>query len=233
MTNFKEIFKEYNIELTDSNIEKINNYYNILIEENNKYNLTNIVDYEEFFIKHVLDSALPINLIEKNKNIVDIGCGAGFPSVIFSILREDLKILGIDSVNKKTNFINIVKEKLNLKNINAEHIRIEDYAKKYREKINIVTGRAVAPLNIFLEYSIPLIKKDGYVLIYKSQNVENEILNSQNAFKELNCYIDKKINYKIKYKDEFIERVVLIVKKNKKTDMKYPRDKNKPRLNPL
>lgn len=233
MTNFKEIFKEYNIELTDSNIEKINNYYNILIEENNKYNLTNIVDYEEFFIKHVLDSALPINLIEKNKNIVDIGCGAGFPSVIFSILREDLKILGIDSVNKKTNFINIVKEKLNLKNINAEHIRIEDYAKKYREKIDIVTGRAVAPLNIFLEYSIPLIKKDGYVLIYKSQNVENEILNSQNAFKELNCYIDKKINYKIKYKDEFIERVVLIVKKNKKTDMKYPRDKNKPRLNPL
>lgn len=233
MNNIKNIFKKYNIDLLDDQIEKINTYYNILIEENSKYNLTNITDYNEFLIKHFLDCALPINYIEKNKKIVDIGCGAGFPSVIYSILREDLEILSIDSVNKKTNFINIVKEKLNIKNINTKHIRIEDFAEKYREKIDIVTGRAVAPLNIFLEYSVPLIKENGYIIIYKSQNIENEIKNSQNAFKELNCYIYKTINYKLNINNKEIERNILIVKKNSKTNIKYPRKNNKPRINPL
>ena len=233
MEKYKNIYKNFNIEINNTQFKQINEFYKILIEENKKYNLTNIVEYDEFLVKHILDSALPINLIKKNKNLVDIGCGAGFPSIVFSILREDLKITGIDSVNKKIKFIDIVKEKLNLKNINTEHIRIEDFAKKNREKIDIVVGRAVAPLNIFLEYSVPLIKLDGYIIIYKSQNIKEEINNSKEAFNKLDCYIEKIINFEIKTNNEILERNILIVKKNKKTNKIYPREKNKPRTNPL
>ena len=227
----KERFSAYNIELTKEQTVMFEKYYNLLIEWNNKFNLTSITDMQEVIEKHFVDSVLPYNLLPQNAKAIDIGAGAGFPSIPLKIVRPDISFLLIDSVNKKITFINEVINKLDLQNVVALHTRIEDLASNpaYRETFDICVSRAVARLNTLAEYSLPFIKIGGSMVAYKSRQIKDEVLEAQKAITLLGGEIkDISINNL-----ENGERNVLIVEKINNTPDKYPRDKNLPRTKPI
>ena len=194
-------------------------------------NLTAITEWNDVLFKHFLDSVLPEKEFLKNSNVVDVGAGAGFPSIPLKIIRSDLNITMIDSLLKRVNFLNETIEKINLKNISAIHSRAEDFAKEKRESFDIATARAVAPLPTLLEYLLPLIKVGGLCIIYKSTKLEEELTLSQNAIKVLGAEIKDIKHFEIT--EQNFERNILILKKVKQTPKLYPRPKNAPKLKPL
>ena len=131
-----KLFEKYNLNLTEEKLYKLNIFYSELIFYNNSFNLTAITEENEVFIKHFLDSIFPQFLIEKNSSVIDIGAGAGFPSLPLKIYRPDLNVTMIDSLNKRVNFLNDVIKKLELENISAFHARAEDFAKTSRENFD-------------------------------------------------------------------------------------------------
>lgn len=225
--------EKYQITASKQTCEDMICFINKMLEYNKTHNLTSITEPNEIVYKHLLDSLFPLDLLDKSNNIIDIGCGAGFPSLPLAISNRDLNITAIDSVRKKTDFVNIIKQCLNLANLNVIHTRIEEFArnKQYRESFDIVLSRAVAPLNIILEYSAPLLKNGGYILAYKGQNYQEEIDACKNAFQLLDCEIETIYDYKVEELETV--RYVLKIKKKSKISDKYPRQQNKPRLNPL
>lgn len=229
----KTLFNEYNIEINEKNAENLVKFNEIMQNYNKIHNLTSITNDNEVLLKHLLDSILPLNLFKENQKIIDIGCGAGFPSIPLSIMNNKLQITALDSVQKKINFVNIAKNELNLSNLQPIHARIEDFANnsENRESFDIVISRAVAPLNIILEYSAPLLKNDGYIIAYKGSNYQEEVENAKNALKILDCKVEKIIEYPVK--ELKTSRFVLKIRKNSKISSKYPRKGNKPRLQPL
>ena len=229
MENLLKYSKIYDLNLQKNQIEKFDTFYNFLIEENQKYNLTAITDKNEFISKHIIDCLLPHYLFKENSKVVDIGSGAGFPAIPLKILRDDLDITMLDSVNKKTTFCNMAVEKLGLKNIRAEHTRIEDFAKKSFEKFDVCTSRAVANMQTLLEYALPLVKVGGVCILYKSQKLEEELSLSKNALNVLGGKVEKIEKYVLNEN----ERNVVIIKKVKTCPKNYPRGQNKPRIKPL
>jgi len=233
--SFKEVlnekFKQYGFVLSQEQIIHFEKFFELLVEWNCKMNLTTITEPNEVIAKHFLDSVIPENLIMKNCSIIDVGCGAGFPSLPLKILRPDLKITLIDSVQKKLIFVQEVVDKLNLKDINIIHSRAEELASKneYREKFDVCISRAVAELVTLCEYCLPFVKTGGLFLAYKSQNVEEELNNSKVAIKTLGGEFLKVQSFNF----DKIERNVVCIKKVYQTPKKYPRDKNKPRLTPI
>jgi len=227
------IFKKYNIDLSDKQIEQFSNYYEFLISENQKYNLTAITNYDDVVVKHFLDSVLPYEKFKSGSKILDVGAGAGFPSVSLAILRPDIDFTLIDSVNKKVNFLNQLKTLLKLNNIQAIHTRCEDFAKENREKFDYVVARAVAPMNTLCEYLIPFAKVNGQIFMYKGDNYDLEIQQCENVFKMFHVKHSDTLKYQIEYNDEIINRNIIVLTKFDKTNPKYPRGGNKPRLNPL
>ena len=226
-------FEEYNIVADKKSGLDMQVFVNSMLKYNETHNLTAITEINDVVYKHILDSVLPYKLFEKGKKILDIGCGAGFPSVPLSIINRELDITAIDSVQKKVEFVRLVKNQLDLDNLQVLHTRIEDFANddKFREKFDIVVSRAVAPLNIILEYSAPMLKNGGYILAYKGQNYENEIEIAENALKILNCTVKSIEKYHINEIDT--DRYVLVIRKNSTVRSKYPRKQNKPRLKPV
>lgn len=231
MENLKSVFKKYKIDISNEQEKKFDLFFDFLIEKNKVMNLTAITDPKEVLFKHFLDSVLPQSLFEKDSKIIDVGSGAGFPAIPLKIVRNDLEIVMIDSLLKRVNFLNEATSLLKLQNITAFHFRAEDFAKTYRESFDIATARAVAPLNTLVEYLLPYVKIGGKCIIYKSTKLNEEIEKAKNAINILGGKIEQIKNYKI---EEFkLERNVLIIKKIKPTDKKYPRDKNAPKLKPL
>ena len=229
--NIIEIFKKYGFEIDEKQAEKFEKYYEFLIEENKKFNLTAILDKKEVFYKHFLDSVLAEKNIFKNAKLVDVGSGAGFPAIPLKILRPDVEIVMVDSLNKRVNFLNETIKLLELEKISAKHSRAEDFAKENRGRFDFAVARAVAPLNTLLEYILPLVKVGGKCLIYKSQKLDEELKESQNALKELCGNVDNLEEFFI---EEFnISRKILVISKISSTPKKYPREKNKPRTQPL
>lgn len=228
-----KVFENHNIKINDSQAEKLAEFNNLMQEYNKIHNLTSITDDSEVLYKHLLDSVLPIDLMEDNSKIIDIGCGAGFPSVPLAILNPNLKITAIDSVGKKTEFVKIAKNKLNLDNLEVIHTRIEDLAnnKDYRESFDYVVSRAVASLPTILEYSAPFLKNNGKILSYKGSNYKSEVDISNNALNKLNCRINKVYEYNIAELE--LKRYVLSIEKFDFIAKTYPRKQNKPRLQPL
>ena len=233
MANLRDILQNYNIKVTDKQLEKFDIYYNYLMEENSKYNLTAIKEKEEVLYKHFLDSILPYQTFKENSKVIDIGTGAGFPSIPLAILRDDLKFTLVDSVEKKTNFVFNLADKLGLKNIEVYHTRCEDLAKeeKFREQYDYVVARAVAPLTSLLEYCIPFIKVGGKFVAYKGTNYNQELENSVNAIKLLHVRQVQTLKYTIKEIET--ERYCIVFEKESATPNKYPRSQNKVRLKPL
>lgn len=231
--NFLELFNKYDIHLSEEQYLMFDTYYNILIEENEKYNLTAITDKEGVWLKHFLDSVLPYKQFKPNSTVLDIGGGAGFPSIALKIIRPDLKFVVIDSVEKKTRFMQMVINKLGLKEIEILHARCEDLAKgpKYRENFDYVIARAVAPLTTLLEYCVPFCKISGQLVLYKGDRYLEEINNTTNTCRLLDCSLIK--TDKIYVAEGDYTRYFLVYGKNSSTLLKYPRGQNKPRNNPL
>lgn len=225
----KNLFKKYNYDLTDNKLLLFNNYFNLLVEKNKVMNLTGITEYNDVFIKHYLDSILPLSGIKPNSKILDIGTGAGFPGVPLKIMDSSLNVTLLDSLNKRINFLNEVINALSLNNIKAVHSRAEDYVNVSRETFDYVVSRAVARLNTLLEYCLPFVKVGGCFIAYKSNDINEEITESANALKILGGKIEKSLEFDL----EGNKRTLLFIKKIKETPKKYPRGQNKPKSNPL
>lgn len=211
--------------------EKFEQYFSNLVEWNNKFNLTAITSHDEVFKKHFLDSILSMDIIPQNASVIDIGAGAGFPSFPLKIVRDDLKITAVDSVNKKVTFLNDLASMLSLQNVTCLHARAEDLAQKvdFREQFDVCVARAVASLNTLCEYCLPFVKVGGMFLAYKSQNIDEELQSSTNALKLLGGKLEKILKFDL----NGAERDIVVIRKVATTPKKFPRGKNKPRLEPL
>lgn len=230
--NFKEDLKKINIELTNEAFLNFEEYYKFLVEYNEHVNLTAITDYDGVYYKHFYDS-LTLSLaldVAKPINLVDVGAGAGFPSIPNAIVFNNLNVTIIDALNKRINFLNELIAKLKLNNAKALHARAEEYAAFHREEADVVTARAVARLNILAELCIPLVKVGGLFVAMKSVESEQEFLEAKGAIKTLGAEHLKTIS--VELPNQMGHREILVFKKVNKTPSKYPRQfsqiKNKP-----
>ena len=221
------------IQLSDNQINQFYSYMNILLEWNEKINLTAITNPDEIILKHFIDSLTVSKYIEKNTTIVDVGTGAGFPGIPLKIVRDDLNIVLVDSLNKRINFLNEVIKDLKLTKIQAIHSRVEEFArdKEYRERFDCATSRAVANLSTLSEYLMPLVKIGGKCLCMKGSEIEGELEQSKNAISILGGKIESINEFKLPNTDMI--RNIIILHKEKTTSSKYPRKPGTPSKEPL
>ena len=212
----------------DKYADKFEKYYQLLIEWNNKFNLTAITERDEVMVKHFADSLSGERFIPNGAKVLDIGAGAGFPSLPIKIVRNDINLTMLDSVNKKVGFLNEVVSALNLENARALHSRVEDFSQK--ECFDIVLSRAVASLNTLCEYALPFVKVGGIFIAYKSEKTDEEVALAKNAIAILGGEIERITTEEV---DEGMVRKLVIIKKVKPSPSKYPRGKNLPRVKPL
>lgn len=231
-TILKELTLTMNIKLTDEMLEQFHTYKNLLLEWNEKINLTAITDEKEIIIKHFIDSLTIEKYIPQNAKLIDVGTGAGFPGIPIKIVRPDVEVLLLDSLNKRINFLNEVIQKCNLKNIDAIHSRAEDAAHnlKYREKYDIATARAVANISTLSELCSPFIKIGGKFLCMKADAAE-EMKNAQKSIEILKMN-EEKID-KIILPEINAERTIIVYKKINQTPKQYPRKAGTPSKTPL
>ena len=221
---FYKKLKEIKIELNPLQKEQFENYYKFLNEYNNHTNITAITNKEDVYLKHFYDSALLATTIDFNKitNLLDIGCGAGFPGIVIKILYPNINLTLLDSNNKKTKFCEYIIKELSLKDVVIINKRAEDYIKNKREYFDLVTARAVKNLNILNELAIPYVKLNGYFIAMKS-SIDNELKESMNGINILGA---KYINTISITNDILGLRNFVIIKKIKETEKKYPRNYN-------
>lgn len=214
--------KKINIFVTDYQLQQLEKYYEILIDWNKKINLTGITKLEDVYLKHFFDSATIIKMVDLNKidSLCDVGTGAGFPGIVIKILFPKIKVTLIDSLNKRINFLNSVIKELELVDIVALHERAEIFALSQREKFQLVTARAVAPLNILSEICLPLVKIGGYFIPLKS-NISREIIGFEEVINKLGGQNFEILNFELPYENS--NRTLLKVQKKNKTNNKYPR----------
>ena len=227
-----KIIKEY-MNIDNVSAEKFAVYMELLREWNEKINLTAITDEEGILVKHFFDSCSISGFLDNNSKIIDVGTGAGFPGLPLKIVNDTLNLTLVDSLNKRINFLNEVKNKLGLKNVETVHGRAEDVGidNKYREKYDFAVSRAVAELRILVEYLLPLVKVGGKVIAMKGPNIDEEVENAKKAVKLLGGEIERIESFRLGNTDN--ERTVIIIKKIKNTESKYPRKPGIPRKNPL
>ena len=230
---FLEELEKINLKIEKEEVKKFYEYMKMLIEWNKKINLTAINDEKEIIIKHFIDSLTISKYIENAERMVDVGTGAGFPGIPIKIINKDLEVVMVDSLNKRINFLNEVIEKLELKNIKAIHARAEDLGKdkKYREKFDVVTSRAVANMTVLVEYLLPLTKKEGKCICMKGSEIEDELENAKYAIKLLGGKVDKV--EKIEISDEHMGRNIILINKQENTPNQYPRKAGIPLKKPL
>lgn len=228
MTNLGILLEKNEINLSEKALEKFENYRNLIVEWNQKINLTAITEEDEVNIKHFLDCLLLVKtgLFNDEKTVIDVGTGAGFPAIPLKIYNENLKITMMDSLNKRIKFLNLVIEDLGFGKIEAIHGRAEELGRKpeYREKFDIASSRAVANLSLLLELTIPFVKKGGLLLAMKGPSYKEEVENSKNAMKKLGCVLESVKTFKIEFQGEELERNILFIRKIEKTNEKYPRN---------
>ena len=223
---FIEETKKLGINLTETQLTQLEEYYDLLINWNEKINLTRITEKEDVYLKHFYDCLTLIKAIDLNEDLslCDVGTGAGFPGLVLKICFPNLKITLVDSLQKRINFLNEVIAKLNLKDIEAIHDRAEDYAKKHREEYDIVTSRAVANLRVLSELTIPMVKVGGYFAPMKA-NVEDEIKEAKDIINKLSGKLERKETFNLPIEESV--RNILLIKKEAKTNPIYPRRMDK------
>lgn len=217
--------------LTKEQIEQFKIYYETLVTESEKYNLTNLKTKEDIYIKHFLDSIIMIKYIDFTnvKSLADIGTGAGFPGIPLKIIKPDLKVTLIEPTLKRCNFLNLIIKKLNLKDIEVINDRAENLNQK-RENYDITTARAVAGLNILLELVTPLTKTNGKVVLLKG-NVDEELENAASSIKTLKLNLENIYNFELP--KNLGKRSIIELKKESPTPLKYPRAYAKIKKQPL
>ena len=227
--------KENNININGKQAEKMYQYKELLIEWNEKINLTAITDDKDIIVKHFVDSLLCVEYINEKESIIDVGTGAGFPGIIIAIYFEGkVNITLLDALQKRVKFLNTIIESLKLTNIKVVHSRAEELAHKeeYREVYDTAIARAVAPLNILLEYLSGYTKVGGKCICLKSLSVDEEINSSKKASEILNVELEKNIKKIVKHKED-LTRTILIFNKIKNISSKYPRSFGKIKKSPL
>lgn len=225
----REIFEKFNISITNEQLNLFDKYYQLLVEYNEKFNITTIIEKQEVYKKHFVDSILGLEEF-CGKTLIDVGSGGGFPAIPIKIMKDDLDVTLLEATGKKCTFLNAVIDELQLKNIKVINGRAEDLAKNpnFREKFSLCSARAVARLNTLCEYCMPFIEIGGKFISYKA-NAEDEIIEAKNAIKTLGGKIDKVKNYNL----EDAMRTLIVIDKISSTDKKYPRGNGKERKNPL
>lgn len=220
------------IKVTQDKLDKLERYYELLIEWNQKINLTAVTEKQEVYLKHFYDSLTLFKAYDFNKNIkvCDVGSGAGFPGIVLKIFFDNIDITLVDALNKRINFLNLVINELDLKSITTIHQRAELFSKEHIEEFDVVTSRAVAKLNILNELCIPIVKINGYFIPMKA-NIEDELSEAQTSIKILNSTLEKVISFTLPKENSI--RNLVIIKKNSKTNNKYPRNFDKIKKNPL
>ena len=221
--------------ISENEANKFYSYMNLLLEWNKNINLTAITEEKEIIIKHFIDSLTINKYIKEAKNAMDIGTGAGFPGIPLKIVNEEKKFVLVNSLNKRISFLEEVKRQLELEELELIHSRVEDLAKNnsYREKMNVVTSRAVANLRVLVEYMLPFVTKGGVCICMKGPKIEDELIESRNAIEILGGEIEKIDNVVLPSDNEKIERNILIIRKVKETPGKYPRKAGIPSKQPL
>ena len=227
----EEINRAYQA-ITGEKREKFELFRALLLEYNQKYNLTTILEEEEMLYKHFLDSVVGEKAFFSSAKVVEVGSGAGFPSIPLKIVREDLTFTLIESTGKKCEFLNVAVDKLNLKGVTVLNARAEDIGKREetREKFDVCCARAVARMNTLAEYCMPLVKKGGFFVAYKGL-AEEELKESEKALKVLGGGKTEKVSYSLP--NGYGERTIIIVQKVENTPQKYPRGNGKERKSPI
>ena len=229
--NMIDLSSKIGVNMENSQIECFFKYMNILLEWNEKINLTAITEQNDIILKHFIDSLTILKYFENNKKVIDVGTGAGFPGIPISIMRKDLNFTLLDSLNKRILFLNEVVNTLKLDNVKNVHGRAEEFAKNHREIYDYATSRAVANVSTLTEYLLPFVKIGGKCICMKGPDADNEIENAKFAIKELGgkiSFVDK-----ICLPNSDISRTIVIIDKIKDTPKKYPRKAGTPSKQPL
>ena len=232
---FYVLLADLGFPLTDRQKEQYERYFELLVEWNEKINLTAITEKDEVYLKHFYDSIAPIlqGLIENQSiRLLDIGAGAGFPSLPMKILFPELDVTIIDSLNKRINFLHLLAEELGLSGVHFYHGRAEDFAqdKAFRAQFDIVTARAVARMQVLSELTIPYLKVGGRLLALKASNAPEELEEAKNALNLLFSKVEDNLQYELPNGDP---RYITLVEKKKETPNKYPRKAGMPNKRPL
>lgn len=225
----ENIFKSYGINIESEQKEKFENYYNLLVFYNEKFNLTAITERDEVIKKHFVDSALGVDKFNFKK-LIDVGSGGGFPAIVLKIMNKNLNVTLLEATGKKCEFLKTVIKELKLENIEVINNRAEVLAKDiaFRESFDHCSARAVARLNTLLEYTMPFVRVGGSVVAYKG-DVSEELIEAENAIKILGGKLKENYSYLL----DGAKRALVSVEKIKNTDKKYPRGNGKERKNPL
>ena len=232
---FESKLNEIGITLSDKQKEQFDKFYELLVEWNKVMNLTGITEYEEVNEKHFVDSLSIVKAIDMNdvKSVIDIGTGAGFPGIPLKIAFPHLKVVLLDSLNKRINFLNTVIEELGLENIQTIHGRAEDFAKQlaYREQFDLCVSRAVANLATLSEYCIPYVEKGGLFVPYKSGEIDEEVEQAKKAVHVLGGKLENVIKFQLPGTE--IGRSFVVIKKVQNTAKKFPRKAGLPSKEPI
>lgn len=235
---FYEGLEELDIKLSNEQIEQFVKFYEMLVEKNKVMNLTGITEFEEVIVKHFIDSLALVKVIDKDKllddiSIIDIGTGAGFPGIPLKIAFPEIKITLLDSLNKRINFLKEVSEELGFENIEFIHGRSEDFGRnpQYREKFDICVSRAVANLATLSEFCVPFVKVGGSFVSYKAGDCGEEVGVSIKAVEKMGGKITNQLEYVVPTSD--LNRVLLMIKKEKATPKSFPRKAGTPAKEPI
>ncbi|MBZ2139074.1 MULTISPECIES: 16S rRNA (guanine(527)-N(7))-methyltransferase RsmG [Streptococcus] len=232
---FYQLLIQQGIELTDRQKDQFERYFELLVEWNEKINLTAITEKNEVYLKHFYDSIAPVlqGLIDNQElKLLDIGAGAGFPSLPMKIIYPQLDVTIIDSLNKRINFLKLLAEELKLDKVHFYHGRAEDLAqdKAFRAQFDLVTARAVARMQVLSELTIPYLKVGGKLLALKASNAPEELDEAKNALNLLFSKVQDNLSYALPNGDP---RFITVVEKKKETPNKYPRKAGMPNKRPL
>ena len=232
---FESKLNALDIALTNRQQEQFVKFYELLVEWNKVMNLTGITEYEEVNEKHFVDSLSLVQAIDINKveTVIDVGTGAGFPGIPLKIVFPHLKIVLLDSLNKRINFLNTVISELGLTEITTIHGRAEDYAKQteYREQFDLCVSRAVANLSTLSEYCLPYVKTGGMFIPYKSGEIDDEVQQAKKAIHTLGGKLDEVIKFQLPGTE--INRSFVKIHKIQNTAKRYPRKAGMPAKEPL
>lgn len=229
-----DLVHDAGFELSDAQLAQFDNYKNLLVEWNEKMNLTAITEDSEVATKHFIDSLYGLKFLKNAKSLIDVGTGAGFPGLPLKIANPDISLTLLDSLNKRLNFLNAVVDELKLSSVTTVHSRAEDGAacgSSLRDSFDVAVSRAVANLSVLCEYCLPYVKSGGVFLAYKGGDVEDELAEAQNAIELLGGEVNGIFKYTIPKTD--ITHSIVVIKKIKSTPDKYPRQNGKIQKKPL
>jgi len=227
----KEGSKKLGIELSDAQVETLMRYKELLVEWNEKINLTAITDDFGVYTKHFLDSLTTLLTDKVKGDVIDVGTGAGFPGLVLKIAKPEINLTLLDSLNKRINFLKEVSGEMGLEGIEFIHARAEDGARRVRERFDTVVSRAVANMTVLAELCLPFVKVGGYFLALKGPMAEEELANAKRAIKILGGEIEDIFSAEIPYTD--LSHKIIIIKKVRQTPMQYPRKAGIPSKTPI